>query len=182
MYHKVSAPKIILNPNRFTKIMCFETKLFRYFAEIICNLKEKILTVQSSLSFVLFSLFTGFLSGNLFGTFLEKFRSYFWWNGFVGLFILLFIEIINALVYGFSRREYGNFSSEAVSSPRKKREPEQDFISSNSQTYRFPNTPLLKKSPGKHWFYTITQIKRTINSFKIGLLFGFFVDSFKVGS
>ena len=168
--------------------MLFETKLFRYLAEIICNLKGKTLTVQSSLSFVLFSLFTGFLSGNLFGTFLEKFRSYLWWNGFVGLFILLFIEIINALVYGLSRREYGSFSSKAVSSyaPRfREREPEQDFFLSNSKIVkrrRFTNTPLLKKSPGKHWLYSITQMKRTINSFKIGLLFGFFVDSFKVGS
>ena len=162
--------------------MFFETKLFRYLGEIICNLKEKILTVQSSLSFVLFSLFTGFLSGNLFGTFLEKVRSYLWWDGFVGLLILVFIEIINALVYGLSRREYGDFSREAVSSRLKKWQPEHDFISSNSQIYRFTNTPLFKKSPGKYWFCTITQIKRTINSFKIGLLFGFFVDSFKVGS
>ena len=173
--------------------MFFETKLFRYLAKIICNLKEKILTVQSSLSFVLFSLFTGFLSGNLFGTFLEKFRSYLWWNGFVGLFILIVIEIINALVYGLSRREYDYFSVEAVSSRRKKRlcissapkindKSEQYFISSNLQTYKFTNTPFLKKRPGKHWFFTTTQIKRTFNSFKIGLLFGFFVDSFKVGS
>ena len=166
--------------------MFFETKLSRYLAEIIGNLKEKILTVQSSLSFVLFSLFTGFLSGNLFGTFLDKFRSYFLWNGFVGLFILLFIEIINALVYGLSRREYGDFlkkkKSVGVSSRLTKWQLEQNILSSKSQTYGFTNTPFFKISPEEHWFYTITHIKRTMNSFKIGLLFGFFVDSFKVGS
>lgn len=91
--------------------MFFETRLSHYLAKILCNLKEKIFTVQKALSLVLLSLFTGFLIGNLFGTFLDALRLYFIWNGFVGLLILLLIEAINSLVYGISfskRYEYGN--------------------------------------------------------------------------
>ena len=183
--------------------MFFETRLSRYLAEFFCTLKEKIFIVQSSLSFVLLSLFTGFLFGNLFGTFLDTLRFYLFCNSFVGLFILVLIEAINSLVYGISRREYGN--------KRKKVPlrfyPEESSISLESQIHRSNNKYGSKKFYKNYSFLVVkfslitqnllslslqkkvfsfyqgaTHIKRILNSFKIGLLFGFFVDSFKVGS
>ena len=100
---------------------------------------------------VLLSLFSGFIVGNLFGTFLDTLRLYLFWNGFIGFFILFFMEAVNSLAYGTSfSRKYS-------------------FINLNSDKLKF-----LSKN--------VIHIKRALNSFKIGLLFGFFVDSFKVGS
>ena len=79
--------------------MLFKTKLFRNANSIFYTLKKRILIVQNSFSLALFSLFLGFLCGNLFGTFLDSLRIYFFWNGFVAFIILLFIEAINFFVY-----------------------------------------------------------------------------------
>ncbi len=191
--------------------MFFETRLSRYLIEISCNLREKLFTVQSALSLVLFSLFTGFLFGNLFGTFLDSLRLYFFSNGFVGLFILLLVEGINSLVYGmsFSKRfDYDdkNFlflePQKGVTKPSILKQevslqPRESYIEGSTtllelQTRISSNTHTSKEfhknrmhSPWfsrKLLYKSITHIKRTVNSFKIGLLFGFFVDSFKVGS
>ena len=189
--------------NKSNKNMFFETRLSRYLAEFLSTLKEKIIILQTSLSFVLFSLFTGFLFGNLFGTFLDTLRLYFFSNSFVGFFILVLIEAINSLVYGISRFEYGNKKKKVSlqlydekSSTSLKSEIQRSNNKYFSKKFHKNKRLLLAK------FYLITQnllslilqkkvfscyqgatyIKRILNSFKIGLLFGFFVDSFKVGS
>lgn len=217
--------------------MFFETRLSRYFTQIFNDSKKKVLIVQSSFSLVIFSLFFGFLIGNLFGTFLDTLRLYFLWNGFVGLFLLLLIEAINSLVYGisFSKKfddlDYANnkkgdwFLSSAsnfagIQSMRwtfdkvdrvkdrktgflqklnlsKTLEKFMNFIE-NVGLFSFnlsPNYPTVGQLPKKgfkpntsavisffKFFKNIIHMERTLNSFKIGLLFGFFVDSFKVGS
>ena len=134
--------------------MLFKTRLSQYVSNIFYNLKRKVLTVQNSFSLILFSLFIGFLCGNLFGTFLDILRIYFLWNGFIGVILLLCIEIINFFVYGIS------FS---------KRNLRTNFLQDyNLQKKRFSNNMI--------------SIEKSVNAFKIGLLFGFFIDSFKVGS
>ena len=184
--------------------MFFQTKLSRYLADILRNFKEKVFIVQSSLSLVLFSLFTGFLFGNLFGTFLDKLRLYFSWSGFVGLLVLLLIETINSLVYGISRNECGktNFLEKKPFPLRSREYSSQEYsMSLKSQIFKISNIAaftnsllanlslfkqnlLLFSLHNKIPFFSKETIhmKRMINSFKIGLLFGFFVDSFKVGS
>nr|YP_009104800.1 hypothetical chloroplast RF20 [Symbiochloris handae]AIT93376.1 hypothetical chloroplast RF20 [Symbiochloris handae] len=223
--------------------MFFETRLSRYFVKILCNLKEKIFTVQSALSSVLFSLFTGFIFGNLFGTLLDTLRLYFLFNGFVGVFILLLVEAINSLVYGisfgnknFSKNEkipLGSFVIEDYTEQVFERSPtplaslsHKSFLFKKFQKKTssllmylsiklrkikillcditspefeekkkvfYKNLSIIRQSifgdiakamsNKLFFFYTnATQVKRTVNSFKIGLLFGFFVDSFKVGS
>ena len=184
--------------------MFLDTRLSRYLTDILYNLKKKIFTVQNAFSLALLSLFTGFIFGNLFGTFLDTLRLYVFWNGFVGLILLLFIESINSLVYGisFSKKMnqhsfYGHFFF-----PMKKKKsyrfsggPKKWNNVAASQALRekknnAPKSPNLWKiienavfSPNKTLFYeSVIHIERTLNSFKIGLLFGFFVDSFKVGS
>ena len=134
--------------------MLFKTRLSQYVSNIFYNLKRKVLTVQNSFSLILFSLFIGFLCGNLFGTFLDTLRIYFLWNGFIGVILLLCIEIINFFVYG-------------ISFP--KRNLRIDFLQDyNIQKKRFCDNMIF--------------LEKSLNAFKIGLLFGFFIDSFKVGS
>ena len=147
--------------------MFFKTRLSRYFAEILSHLKTNALTLQNTFSLALFFLFIGFLCGNLFGTFLDTLRLYFFWNGLVGLFLLLFIETINFLVYGF-------FLSKRVGSL--------GFLQYRARATRAKKSFLQKRIRFYKIYKKVIHIERIINAFKIGLLFGFFVDSFKVGS
>ena len=196
--------------------MLFKTKFFNYVIQLLNNFKEKVSIVQKAFSLVLLSLFTGFLFGNLFGTFLDTLRLYFVWNGFIGLFVLLFIELLNFLVYGIRsstpsglQSNLSNFRKFEVTTYNKKSLAElpdvnndvqnsplqavDDFrhkdVTRNSVNHKvlseFSNFKIfsLKPSIFPHIFFKNgVYIKRMFNSFKIGLLFGFFVDSFKVGS
>ena len=210
--------------------MFFETRLSYYLGNFSNRVKEKVFTLQSSFSFVLFSLFTGFIFGNLFGTFLDTLRLYFFWNGFVGLFILLLVEALNSLIYktkffygvnkkSFPKKDvFQKNSFQPQYSWRKSRIQKDgqplNGSSRNSQHavsfLRFKNIPILGeiiaitgiiatfgctdftdctnfkqkfcKNVSFFLYQNVTPAKRTMNSFKIGLLFGFFVDSFKVGS
>ncbi len=174
--------------------MFLETRLSQYFTTILCQLKEKIFTVQSGFSLVLFSLFAGFLFGNLFGTFLDVLSSYLVWNGFVGIFLILLIEMVNSFVYGASLStsppctkeeevystktgddslSYEQPSPLAVAQARYEICTSTKLLEQQKQT-RAKKTRLLHEN--------IFNCERGLNSFKIGLLFGFFVDSFKVGS
>ena len=171
--------------------MFLDTRLSRYLTELLCNLKRKIFTVQSAFSLVLLSLFTGFIFGNLFGTFLDTLRLYFFWNGFVALILLLFIEAVNSLVYGISfSKRCDPFRESPLKDSFYSNQKKKGFL---SLFYEFPvyakvNDPQnatisSSKTKKKAFLYdSIIHMERTLNSFKIGLLFGFFVDSFKVGS
>ena len=195
--------------------MLFKTKLFRNVNKIFYILKKRILIVQNSFSLALFSLFLGFLCGNLFGTFLDTLRIYFLWNGFVAFIILLFIEAINFFVYRipltekintkFSVSNVQNFSNllgrsiklnlhflYALLNPfLTKRGYKAKNLRNNSATQL--RMPLGKEvnalQPAQDFLFDNNKkiiftiyIERSLNAFKIGLLFGFFIDSFKVGS
>ena len=183
--------------------MFFETRLSRYFNKLLGDLNEKVFTVQSTFSLVLFFLFAGFLLGNLFGTFLDTLRPYFLWNGFLGVFILLCVEAVNSLVYGtlFSvvlRAPLTFFASSLrciVDANLLDAIHPRDVQHQESMWNRLENTyekkevsvefiPKIfgRKKKEERYHQRLFLVKRTLNSFKIGLLFGFFVDSFKVGS
>ena len=169
--------------------MFLETRLSQYFSQILCHLKEKIFTVRSGFSLVLFSLFAGFLSGNLFATFLDMLRFYLVWNGFVGIVLIFLIEIVNSLVYEaslprFFKKLYG-LSTKSVGNRTGDDSSSFEQLSSITVPQGRTSTKLLediriKKMGLLH--KNILKCERALNSFKIGLLFGFFVDSFKVGS
>ena len=63
------------------------------FNQIHINFFEKKFTLS------IFFLFLGFICGNLFGTFLNFFRTIIYWDGIIILIIILVIEFIHFLNY-----------------------------------------------------------------------------------
>lgn len=122
-----------------------ETRLSSFFQNILISFKEKFFFFQNSFSSSIFFLFFGFLVGNLFGTFLNAIRAFIYWDGFIVLILLFFIEIISYITYHKEGRSF--------------------FI-----IWRFP------------FLYQKRLFWKCVNFFKIGLLLGFFIDAFKVGS
>jgi hypothetical protein len=166
--------------------MFFKTKLSRNINKIFYTLKERVLIVQNSFSLALFALFLGFLCGNLFGTFLDTLRIYFIWNGFVAFIILLFVETINFFIYRIPLAEKinANLSVSNVQNSNPLLTQRQTFLRSAMNVASLI-IPLVRRKGRDVRLAKVSKtiyIKRSINAFKIGLLFGFFIDSFKVGS
>lgn len=107
---------------------------------------------------VLFLLLIGFLVGNLFGTFLNTIRKYITWDGIIVFFIIGIMEISNYNVYHNKTTQLPN---------------NREFIL--LQKLRLYNKRISKQSRAKTFW-------KFFNFFKIGLMVGFFVDAFKVGS
>ena len=79
--------------------MTSTTNFFRQINKIKIKIQTKILIFQSIVIFSLFSLFLGFVMGNLFGTFLNSFRNLINWDGLIISLTILIIEFINYLNY-----------------------------------------------------------------------------------
>jgi len=130
----------------------------------------------------LFLLFLGFVIGSLFGTFLPDFPDKINSHSISILLIISIIEIINCLVYSSKKRSgILTLNLEMLSQPllltktefflllyREKRE---QHMSKNFKV----KTKLLTENK-RRYFY------RNVNSFKLGIMLGFFIDAFKVGS
>lgn len=114
--------------------MKLETRFLFFFKQFFLVIKQKLFFFEKNFSIALFFLFLGFIFGNLFGTFLNKIRSYIVWDGFTILILIILFETISFFTYH------------------------------------------KKHNLKKKFFWT------TANYFKIGLMFGFFIDAFKVGS
>lgn len=114
--------------------MNFETRFIQLIQQGRVFVLETIKNQQSTFTIALFFLFSGFLCGNLFGTFLNIIREYISWDGLIIILVICLMEIISYFRY----------------------QKKKNFINS--------------------------QIWRTLNYFKIGLMIGFFIDAFKVGS
>ena len=134
--------------------MNYKTKLSAFITKIQNYLKNKVVFFEIYFASAIFFLFFGFLLGNLFGSFLNIFRESIIWNGFITLIVLLLEEVISYLIYH-----------------SKKRTP---FF-----TLDFINLYFLEKL---NFFYKKKFFIRSLNLFKIGVLLGFFIDAFKVGS
>ena len=125
----------------------------------------KLFKTQRDFSLALFSALFGFLVANVFGTFLTALRNYVKWDGFIIFGLVVCIECINVIVYSVNVHRNRNLFQ---------------------NSFRFVGFKLAPfSSEGKKPFhYTSRQniIYQLIKNFKLGLLLGFFVEAFKVGS
>ena len=149
------------------------------FTRIVFFIKKSIFYIQRKnsffkevFSFALFTLFFGFLIGNLFGTFLNTIRFFILWDGFIIFIIIFIMEFYNCFLYN-------RFFKKICEIPKKLPYP---FCCWNKANTIFWN-PLFVFFSYKQEFFTNNKIIwKTINLLKIGVLFGFFIDAFKVGS
>lgn len=143
------------------------TKFLKFLNKLTTKSQQKILVFENNFPISIFFLFFGFICGNLFGTFLNFFRNYTNWDGVIITLTILIIEFINYLNYTkkyntikklifiqWTNRKFLNFKTKINKKIIKK------------QTQNLKNNLFLK----------------FLNFSKIGLLLGFFVDAFKVGS
>ena len=144
-------------------------------------------TKQRNFSLTVFSTLSGFLVANIFGTFLTVLRSYIRWDGFVVIGLIFFVEAINLSVYKIFKpsllrsKEFRAEGSVSMATDAKdlegqdrSRDRSQLGISKTLQTFTLF---LLGLSDRRSFLFC-----QLINSFKLGLLLGFFVEAFKVGS
>ena len=123
--------------------MKIETRIIFLINQLKVYLSRKNSFFKEVFSFALFTLFFGFLIGNLFGTFLNTIRSFIFWDGLIIFIILFIMELLNFFLYNkYKRVIYQKISY-------------------------YPNNQIILKS---------------LNYLKIGIMFGFFIDAFKVGS
>ena len=149
----------------------------------------------NNFSLILFSTLSGFLLANLFGTFLTVLRCYIVWDGFIIGVLIFFVEATNVIVY---RRPIRLISRKELGEPTDKRrvlglsDKEKSFtLLKGFRTVRFGILPFLSNSLSLRWLNMANEkvvieprspLSQLINSFKLGLLLGFFVEAFKVGS
>jgi hypothetical protein len=143
--------------------MKYNTKLSLFIKNIKHNIQKKMIFFEIYFAKGIFFLFLGFLLGNLFGSFLNIFRELIIWNGFIIIIVILVEELISYLTYHSKKRtaffaiNYGFFIKKFLF----------NIFSPKIQQYLFSRKRFLIKS---------------LNLFKVGVLLGFFVDAFKVGS
>ena len=182
--------------------MSIETRIFKNFKKSFSFLKKKMSFLKKNFSISILFLFIGFFIGNIFGTFLNWLRHLMVWDGFLIFALLSFFEMISSIVY----QNHFNFASQPVLAD--KIPISHPFIIENL----FLNTKLLHKklrailSPDpfieptdqpilqrdnkkfttfltvNFYFFKNLPIWRLLNCLKVGILFGFFIDAFKVGS
>ena len=137
--------------------MKIETRIVFFINQLKVYLNRKNYFFKEVFSFALFTLFFGFLIGNLFGTFLNTIRSFIFWDGLIIFIILSIMELLNFLLYNKAKRF---------------------FVISQKISY-YP-----MRSQGAHTASAANNqiIWKSLNYLKIGIMFGFFIDAFKVGS
>ena len=167
--------------------------------QVSLSFQNRIRPFRDSFSLILFSLLFGFLLANIFGTFLNVLRDVVSWDGFVILGIVLFVEIINYSTYHPLRGSMGWGRGPATPSMAGGGQRSRSAIRQTRPTERLggagppPRAPVSPVRPGQQGgrsrqlasnaaIVNREVIYRIVNSFKIGLLLGFFVEAFKVGS
>lgn len=141
-----------------------------FFSRSIFIFQKKLSFLKKDFSKMLCLLLLGFLTGNIFGSFLNTIRHCFIWDGFITFCLITFIEFISYLTYK-RRREPLRGYSKAGDAGKTNSLPELRFEKTASTVAGI----LKQTNVCKTWF-------KFANLFKIGLLIGFFVDAFKVGS
>lgn len=158
------------------------TKLVRQVNQVNFQIKKKIWVFQKIVIFSIFSLFLGFVFGNLFGTFLNFFRFFIHWDGLIILLLISLIEFINYI-------NYKKPNKLTFYKPLLSHKSNVDYFSIvNQRTFR-SITKLTKQTSNQkilvnQYFGFTKKIKfiKILNFYKTGLLLGFFIDAFKVGS
>ena len=131
------------------------TRFFIGWNKIIKTILTKNKLLKKNFLSYLIALFFGFIFGNLFGTIISSIRQFHIWDGFLIIILLLLCETINWVVY------------------QKKRIIILMFRRPFRILFNFVKNKINKKTIRFH---------SLLNAFKAGLLLGFFIDAFKVGS
>lgn len=165
------------------------TKFFQLISELAIQSRKKLWIFQNIVTVSIFTLFLGFVCGNLFGTFLNYFRNFVSWDGIIISLTILVIEFINYLNFSFNKSSSNNLINETKLTEAPLNRNNQSFQAiqnqSNEQTkdLRSYSIPLLKsRSVIKFPALDKRHGVKILNFYKIGLLLGFFIDAFKVGS
>lgn len=142
--------------------MYLDPRVFTLIRQLGIQSKKKLSMFRNIVALSIFALFLGFVCGNLFGTFLNYFRHFFKWDGFIISITILFIEIINYITFktGIS------FENQ---------------LADHSEILQKPNLGWRTRH-FKQWSLNPYSGIKIVNFYKIGLLLGFFIDAFKVGS
>jgi hypothetical protein len=144
----------------------------------------RMFTKQRNFSLTVFSTLSGFLVANIFGTFLTVLRSCLGWDGFVVIGLIFFVEAINLSVYRILRPSLLR-SKELRAEERGTGVKNLEGQDSSRNRSRMGISKTLK--PLTLFLLGLSDrrsflVCQLINSFKLGLLLGFFVEAFKVGS
>lgn len=146
--------------------MTVETRLYRVLEKARFQVLRIFQRKEKNFTLALFSVFSGFVVGNIFGTFLTVIRQLVPWDGLIIVALILTIEIISYFRYTSSTKGGRNKLARLLppSSPPSR------------------STPGGKKIEVEEEEKVSARIWRNLNYFKIGIMLGFFVDAFKVGS
>ena len=182
--------------------MPIETRIFKNTRKSFTFLKKKFDFFKKNFAISVLFLFIGFFIGNVFGTFLNWLRDFIVWDGLLVFALLSVFEIISSIVY----QNNPTFLSPSISTNRmffsdfyirenifskirffrqklKEKSSSSIFIKSTNQLNlqrddkRSRNLLAITFS-----FLKSLPIWRLLNCLKVGILFGFFIDAFKVGS
>jgi len=207
------------------------TRIFKKTIQFTNVVKNKLFFAKNNLPIKIFLLFSGFLIGSLFGTFLpslpEQINSY----SIIILITITAIEIVNYLVYSSKKRQFflsslfeillqfflsiklvSFFFNRAPIKEKKQPSLKQwgrqgfqtqlNYPRAQDSPLPLPHCPAgngkgagqrgprpiilhSKEGPSfkiKQWQNTNKNFYKNLNSFKIGIMLGFFIDAFKVGS
>lgn len=113
------------------------------------------------------SFYLGFILGNLFGTFLTFFRNQIFWDGFLLMTILLLFEFLNFIIY---KKKDLPAASQDWSVPKKTGLRGED------------PPPIVLRPRGPKPSSKFQKLFIILKNLQIGILFGLFIDAFKVGS
>jgi len=153
------------------------TKFFRLISELVIRSRKKLWVFQNIVTVSIFTLFFGFVCGNLFGTFLNYFRNFVQWDGLIISITILIIEFINYLNFSLTKAllQTSNSGQWLQVIQDKFTEQTPSFSRDSIPTTKKRLTANLSSLNKPYWV-------KVLNFYKIGLLLGFFIDAFKVGS
>ena len=151
----------------------FFNKLFQVSNRFLFKIKgAKTQFLESACSFYL-----GFIIGNLFGTFLDLLRNKIIWDGIILITIIFFFEFLNFIIY--NKKQARRWSAKPPTNAFADSTFE-DFGVGFAKRTSQRQTSIKAQGPSSKF-----QNKKRFIIFKnlqIGILFGLFLDAFKVGS
>lgn len=182
--------------------MPIETRIFQNTRKGMTFLKQKFDFLKKNFSISVLFLFIGFFLGNVFGTFLNGLRDFIIWDGLLVFGLLLLFEIISSIVYQnnpaflpppvlTSKTSFSDFfitrniflKMKLLRKKLKKAGRLKTLSKSTNQLNLQTDYKKLRNLLTIHFYFLKSlPIWRLLNCLKVGILFGFFIDAFKVGS
>ena len=182
--------------------MPIETRIFKNARKSFIFLFKKFKFFKRHFSISVLFLFIGFFVGNIFGTFLSWLRHFIVWDGLLVFALLSFFEIISSIVYqnnitllpqavSTNKMVFFDFfvtkniflKMRLVLKKLRNLDSLNTSIKSADQlNLEIDNKRLRNFLTISSYFLKSLPIWRLLNCLKVGILFGFFIDAFKVGS